>query len=402
VATPQRTRILAMNQGSSTLKAALYDVQRGEQLLLSVAVDEPRNARGELKITDARGKTIFQRKVKGSPPDAALDVMFRWLAEHGYAFNLVAIGHRLVHGGPRYHKTQRINSKVLHELERLIPLDPEHLPQALRDIRFVTKKFPKLPQVACFDTAFHSSLPQVARMYALPRKLYNDSLRRYGFHGLSYEYIIQELRKLDPTRANGRVIIAHLGNGASMAAVYRGMSVDTSMGLTPLEGLVMGTRSGDVDPGALIYLQRQKKLSPNALDHLLNKESGLLGVSGLSGDMRELLRKASTDARSAEAVDLFCYRAKKYLGAYAAALGGLDILVFAGGIGEHASPVRERICRGLDFLGIELDARQNRANAPVISKSRSRVQVRVIQTDEDRMIVRHVLGVLGRNKSRHS
>ena len=402
MATPQRTRILAMNQGSSTLKAALYDVQRGEQLLLSVAVDEPRNARGELKITDARGKTIFQRKVKGSPPDAALDVMFRWLAEHGYAFNLVAIGHRLVHGGPRYHKTQRINSKVLHELERLIPLDPEHLPQALRDIRFVTKKFPKLPQVACFDTAFHSSLPQVARMYALPRKLYNDSLRRYGFHGLSYEYIIQELRKLDPTRANGRVIIAHLGNGASMAAVYRGMSVDTSMGLTPLEGLVMGTRSGDVDPGALIYLQRQKKLSPNALDHLLNKESGLLGVSGLSGDMRELLRKASTDARSAEAVDLFCYRAKKYLGAYAAALGGLDILVFAGGIGEHASPVRERICRGLDFLGIELDARQNRANAPVISKSRSRVQVRVIQTDEDRMIVRHVLGVLGRNKSRHS
>jgi len=391
-----------MNQGSSTLKAALYEVRRGEELLLSVAIDEPRNAKGELKIADSHGKTIFQSKVKRSPPVAALDLTFRFLAEHGYTSDLAAVGHRLVHGGPRYQTPQRITGKVLKELERLIPLDPEHLPQAIRDIRFVTKKFPHLPQVACFDTAFHSSLPQIARIYALPRKLYSDGIRRYGFHGLSYEYIMEELRTRDAELADRRVIIAHLGNGASMTAVYRGKSMDTSMGLTPLEGLVMGTRSGDVDPGALIYLQSQKRFSPKTLDHLLNKESGLLGVSGLSGDMRELLHKSSTDTRAAAAVDLFCYRAKKYVGAYAAALGGLDILVFAGGIGEHASAVRERICLGLNFLGIELDAKQNRANAPVISKSRSRVKVRVIQTDEDRMIVRHVLNVLDRKKSRRS
>jgi acetate kinase len=402
VPTPQRTRILAMNQGSSTLKAALYDVRQSEELLLSVAIDEPKGARGELKIDDARGTTIFQSKVKPSPPDAALDLLFRALAEHGYTSGLAAVGHRLVHGGPRYHQPQRINAKVLNELERLTPLDPEHLPQAIRDIRFVAKKIPKLPQVACFDTAFHSSLPQIARMYALPRKHYSQGIRRYGFHGLSYEYIVEELKTLDAKLANGRVIMAHLGNGASMAAVYRGKSVDTSMGLTPLEGLVMGTRSGDVDPGALIYLQTQKNLSPNALDHLLNKESGLLGVSGTTGDMRELLHKSSADVRAPQAVDLFCYRARKYLGAYAAALGGLDILVFAGGIGEHASAVRERICHGLEFLGIQLDAKRNRANAPVISSFRSRVRVRVIQTDEDRMIVRHVLSVLGRKKSRLS
>ena len=396
---PQPTRILAMNQGSSTLKAALYNVHQTEELLLSVAIDEPKGATGQLKIADGRGSTIFQTKVKTSPPDAPLDLMFRWLADHGYSSQLAAVGHRLVHGGPRYHKPLRINGKVSHELKRLIALDPEHLPQALRDIRFVAKKFPRLPQVACFDTAFHSSLPQVARMYALPRKLYSDGIRRYGFHGLSYEYIVQDLGLMDPQLAHGRVIIAHLGNGASMVAIRDGKSLDTTMGLTPLEGLVMGTRSGDVDPGALIYLQAQKKLSLNALDHLLNKQSGLLGVSGTTSDMRELLRKSSTDPRAAEAVDLFCYRAKKYVGAYAAALSGLDILVFAGGIGEHAFAVRERICHGLEFLGIQLDAKLNRANAPVISSSRSRVRVRVIQTDEDRIIVRHVLSVLGRTKS---
>src|SRR5215471_12700295 len=296
---PQRTRILAMNQGSSTLKAALYEVRRGEELLLSVAIDEPRDAKGEVKIADSHGKTIFQSKVKRSPPDTALDLTFRFLAEHGYTSDLAAVGHRLVHGGPRYNQPERITGKVLKELERLIPLDPEHLPQAIRDIRFVTKKFPHLPQVACFDTAFHSSLPQIARIYALPRKLYSDGIRRYGFHGLSYEYIMEELTTRDAELADRRVIIAHLGNGASMTAVYRGKSMDTSMGLTPLEGLVMGTRSGDVDPGALIYLQAEKKFSPKTLDRLLNKESGLLGVSGLSGDMRELVHKSSTYARAA-------------------------------------------------------------------------------------------------------
>jgi acetate kinase len=249
--------------------------------------------------------------------------------------------------------------------------------------------------VACFDTAFHDGLPAVARMYAIPRHLYDEGVRRYGFHGLSYEYILKELRLLDGALAEGRVIIAHLGNGASMVALRGGKSVDTSMGFTPLEGLVMGTRSGDVDPGALVYLLEQRKISPEELSQLLNKQSGLLGVSGSSEDMRDLLEKSANDPHAAEAVDLFCYRAKKYIGAYAAALGGLDVLVFAGGIGEHAAPVREKICAGLDFLGIQLDPQRNRSNAPLISRTGAAVKVRVIETNEDLMIVRHVLAALG-------
>lgn len=386
-----------MNQGSATLKAALYEVHERErqQLLLSFAADQSKESKGHLKITDARGAVLVDEKLKQSHSDAALELLFHWLVEHRHLSDLTAVGHRLVHGGSRHHQPCRINAKVVKELMQLIRLDPEHLPQALRDIRFVAKKFPRLPQVACFDTAFHHSLPETARMYALPRKLYEAGIRRYGFHGLSYEFILQELRVLDGELARGRVIIAHLGNGASMAAVRDGQSIDTTMGLTPLEGLVMGTRSGDVDPGALLYLLAQKKTPVEELDRLLNKKSGLLGVSGTTADMRDLLRRSSTDAHAAGAVNLFCYRAKKYLGAYAAALGGLDILVFAGGIGEHAPAIREGMCSGLDFLGIELDARQNQANAPIISSPRSRVKVRVIQTNEDQMIVRHVLNVLG-------
>ena len=399
-----RSRVLAMNQGSSTLKASLYEVGRREQLLFSIAADEGRGTSAQVKITDAHGAAVLDSKFKTPQSTAILDAIFHWLEQGQHLSDLASVGHRLVHGGVRYQKSCRITAKVLRDLERLIPLDPEHLPQALRDIRFVSKRFPKLPQIASFDTAFHSSLPQVARMYALPRNLYQAGIRRFGFHGLSYEFILQELRVLDARAARGRVIIAHLGNGASMAAIREGKSIDTSMGLTPLEGLVMGTRSGDVDPGALIYLLRQNRAAMNAksLDRLLNKESGLLGVSGESSDMRDLLRRAPSDPRAAEAVDLFCYRAKKYIGAYAAALGGLDTLVFTGGIGEHAPVIRERICSGLDFLGVQLDARRNQANAPVISASRSRVKVRVIQTDEDRMIVRHVLAVLGQRKSQSS
>jgi len=280
-------------------------------------------------------------------------------------------------------------------MEQLVPLDPDHMPAAIRGIQFVAGKFPELPQVACFDTAFHSSLPKVARMYALPRRLYDQGILRYGFHGLSYEYVMRELQTLEGKLGNGRVIIAHLGSGASMVAVKDGKSIDTSMGFTPLEGLVMGARSGDVDPGALLYLLERKKMPAHELNMLLNKESGLLGVSGISGDMRTLLEKMDQDPRAAEAVDLFCYRAKKYVGAYAAVLGGLDVLVFAGGIGEHAPAVRKRICDGLEFLGIRLDLASNDANAALISPPESRVRVRVIKTNEDLMIVRHVRSALG-------
>ena len=394
----RQDRILTMNRGSATLKATLYELDRGPNLVLSLDVDRAGESGSHIRIADSRRSTLFDHQFEQRDPNAALEVIIKWLGEHGYLSRLAAAGHRLVHGGSQYTAPRRITPVFLAELEQLVPLDPDHLPEAMAGIRFLAQKFPELPQVACFDTAFHNSLPTVARMYALPRRLYDSGIRRYGFHGLSYEYILHELRALDRVGSHGRVIIAHLGSGASMVAVQGGKSVDTSMGFTPLEGLVMGTRSGDVDPGALIYLLGQAKMSLTELDVHLNKQSGLLGVSGSSNDMRDLLAKAPSDVRAAEAVDLFCYRAKKYLGAYAAVLGGLDVLVFAGGIGEHAPEVRERICDGLLFLGIRLDSARNQANAPVISGPESRVDVRIIETKEDLMIARHVLAVLGGSK----
>jgi len=390
-----RQRILTMNRGSATLKSTLYEVGARDEALLAISVTYTAAASAHLKIADAKGTSLLDTSVKGSDSNAALEAIFAWLDQHEYLFGLAAAGHRLVHGGSRYHEPQRITPKFLSALEKLIPLDPDHLPAAIRGIRFVAKKFPKLPQVACFDTAFHSSLPTVAKMYALPRRFYDQGIRRYGFHGLSFEYIVGELRKLDSKLAAGRVIIAHLGSGASIVALQNGKSMDTSMGFTPLEGLVMSARSGDIDPGLLLYLLAEKKMSAKQGGVLLNKQSGLLGVSGITGDMRTLLEKAKHDPHAAEAIDLFCYRAKKYVGAYAAALGGLDALVFTGGIGERAPAIRARICDGLDFLGIHLDGTQNEANAPVISTNDSRVNLRVIKTNEDEMIVQHVVAVLG-------
>jgi acetate kinase len=391
----QRQRILTMNRGSATLKSTLYEVGTRDEALLSLSVDFGGAAGARLKIADASGAALLNSLVKGRDSNAALEAMFAWLDKHEYLAGLQAAGHRLVHGGARYHEPQRITPKFLRELEKLAPLDPDHLPAAIGGIRFVAKKFPKLAQVACFDTAFHSSLPTVPKMYALPRRFYDAGIRRYGFHGLSYEYIVGELRKMDAKLAAGRVIVAHLGSGASIVALKDGKSADTSMGFTPLEGLVMSARSGDVDPGLLLYLLAEKKMSAKEAAALLNKQSGLLGVSGSTGDMRTLLEKAARDSHAAEAIDSFCYRARKYIGAYAAALGGLDALVFTGGIGERAPAIRERICNGLDFLGIHIDATRNAANAPVISASDGRVNVRVIQTNEDLMIVQHAKAVLG-------
>jgi acetate kinase len=411
-----------MNRGSSTLKSALYEMGSGEKLLLTIGVDQTSGSSGRLKIVDASGKSLLDSEVsthsaaehdagstalKTSPeskertdagagaPDAALNTMLAWLGEYGFLSGLAAVGHRLVQGGPHHKKPERITPEFLTEIAKMMPLDPDHLPAAIAGIRFVSEKFPELPQVACFDTAFHSTLPKVARMYGLPRRMYDEGIARYGFHGLSYEYVIGELRRLDGAGANGRVIVAHLGSGASMVAVKEGKSVDTSMGFTPLEGLVMGTRSGDVDPGALLYLIREKKMSAKEVDKLLNKESGLLGISGKTSDVRVLLNEMGRDDRASEALDSFCYRAKKYIGGYAAVLGGLDLLVFTGGIGEHAAEVRRRICEGLEFLGIRLDERANEANAEVISAPDGRVKVRVVKTNEDLMIARHTATVLG-------
>jgi acetate kinase len=384
-----------MNRGSATLKSALYEAGTLPELLLSMTVDQASDSASRLKITDPGGTHLFNSPVDAEDPNAALEIMFAWLSEHGFLNRLAAAGHRLVLGGPRHKDPQRITTEFLSEIEQLVPLDPDHLPAAIRGIQFITGKFPRLPQVACFDTAFHRSLPRVAQMYALPRRLYDEGIYRYGFHGLSYEYVMGELQALEGKLASRRVILVHLGSGASMVAVKDGESIETSMGFTPLEGLVMGTRSGDIDPGALLYLLGQKKMSAKEVNSLVNKESGLLGVSETSGDMRVLLDKMKLDTRAGEAVDLFCYRAKKYIGAYAAVLGGLDALVFAGGIGENAPVVRQRICDGLDFLGIRLDAISNQVNAALLSPPEGRVKVRVIKTNEDLMIVRHVLSALG-------
>jgi acetate kinase len=384
-----------MNRGSATLKSVLYECGERDELILSITIDQEGSTGSWLKIKDHTETEVFDSPLDRTDSNAALKVMFQWLDGHGHLSGLAAAGHRIVQGGSQYNNPQRITAKFLTEIEKLVPLDPDHLPAAIRGIQFIAKKFPELPQVACFDTAFHKSLPAVARMYALPGRLYDQGIFRHGFHGLSYEYIMSELRMLDAKLAAGRVIIAHLGSGASMVAVKDGKSIDTSMGFTPLEGLVMATRSGDVDPGILLYLLQERKVSVREINSLVNKESGLLGVSETSGDMRVLLKKMQAEPKCAEAVDLFCYRAKKYVGAYAAALGGLDVLVFAGGIGENAPVVRKRICDGLDFLGIRLDDSRNDANADLISLPDSLVKVRLVKTNEDLMILRHVRSLLG-------
>jgi len=391
--------VLTINRGSGTLKAALYEVSDAPRLTLTINVERVGTPDARVKIKNAASTTLLDAAIGSSESNADLQAIFAWFSEQGYATELMAAGHRLVHGGPKYTAPQRITEELLAELHTLARLDPDHTPEAIRCIRFLKQLFPELPQVACFDTAFHGSLPNVARMYALPRKFYDEGVRRYGFHGLSCEYIVRELEATEGHLAGGRVIVLHLGSGSSMTAIRNGKSVDTSMGFTPLEGLVMGTRSGDVDPGAIIYLQEHGHASPEGIDTLLNKRSGLLGVSGISADMRDLLQKEASDTRAAEAIELFCYRARKYVGAYAAALGGLDMLVFSAGIGENSPAIRERICEGLEFLGIKLDPSLNHKNAAAISAPHSRVKVRVIHTDEDWMIVQHVLAVLGGTKA---
>jgi acetate kinase len=382
-------RVLAINTGSSSLKAALYQMSGKESLIASADVERIGFPGSRMRITDGGGATLFERKAELPDHDAALEATFAWLEQHNLHQPMHCAGHRIVHGGSRYGEPHLVTPEVVAALEELTLLVPDHLPQAISGIRFVSRSFPALAQVACFDTAFHRRMPRLSQMYALPGHFHDEGLRRFGFHGLSYEYITQELRRLEGALADGRVIVAHLGSGASMAAIRGGASMDTTMGFTPASGLLMGTRCGDIDPEAILYLINERKMTPEAVNRLINRESGLLGVSGTSGDMQDLLERESADPRAAEAIGLFCYRAKKYLGAYVAALGGLDLLVFTGGMGIHAPAIRERICSGLDLLGIALDSARNRSNAPVISGNDSRVKVRVIKTDEELMIARH-------------
>lgn len=317
-----------------------------------------------------------------------------WLERQPAFAGVGAVGHRVVHGMRRA-APELITDVLLDELRALSPIVPEHLPFEIALIEALRVRHPSLKQVACFDTAFHRTMPRVARQLPLPRRLEALGVERYGFHGLSYEFLVAELERVaGAAAARGRVVLAHLGGGASLAALRDGKSVDTSMGFTPVSGLMMGTRSGDIDAGLAAFLARTEHMTPEAFEQTASHESGLLGVSETSGDMRDLLAREATDVRAAEAIALFCYQARKWTGAFAAALGGLDALVFAGGIGENAPAIRERICAGLEFLGVTLDAAANDANAPVISAAGSRVSVRVIRTNEELVIARSVYRVL--------
>ncbi len=384
--------VLTVNAGSSSIKLAVYVTQPAFNCALKAQLSGIGGARAALSWTD--GQTSHDAAVEAPDVEAATRLVVEWLDGRGVFDAIDGIGHRVVHGLDR-NAPSPITPGLLADLRGAIVFAPEHLPAALALIDACARRRPQLAQVACFDTAFHATMPPVATRLSIPRRYQTSRVRRYGFHGLSCEYLIEELARLaGPAAASGRVLLAHLGNGASLTAVRDGRSVDTTMGFTPAAGLVMGTRSGDLDPGVLLHVARTEHLTIAQLDRMVHHESGLLGVSGLSADMRELLAAETHDQAAADAVALFCASARKQIGALVTVLGGLDTLVFSAGIGERSAPIRARICDGLAFLGIELDARRNATHAPVISSDASRVAVRVIPTDEQLMIARSVCRVL--------
>ena len=391
---PASTSILTINGGSSSIKFALYQIGEALEQKLVGKVDRIGLSGTNLTFNDSSQAEPGSRNIEAANHGSAANFLIDWLEQQvGFTY-IRAVGHRVVHG-MQHTEPERVSQALLDELHRISPYDPDHLPREIELIEAFHRRYPQLPQVACFDTAFHHSLPRVAQLLPIPRRFDAMGIRRYGFHGLSYAYLMQELAQLAGKQtAQGRVILAHLGNGASLAAVRDGCSIDTSMGFTPTGGLTMGTRTGDLDPGVAWYLMQSENLTPQQFNHLINHESGLLGVSETSSDMRDLMEHEATDVRAAEAVELFCYQVKKWIGAYAAALGGLDALVFAGGIGENAPAVRARICDGLEFIGIEIEEKRNATNADVISAATSRVTVRVMHTDEEVMIAKSVCHVL--------
>jgi acetate kinase len=387
--------ILTINGGSSSIKFAVYPAGEPLKRRLYGTVDRIGMSGTNLTFHDPATNHQDSSSLDASDHRSAATFLMDWLEDQRGFESVRAVGHRVVHG---MHHTapELVTQELLEELHRISPYDPDHLPSEIELIEVFRQRHPKLPQVACFDTAFHCTMPRVAKLLPIPRCYDAKGVQRYGFHGLSYAYLMEELARLgDPAATTGRVILAHLGNGASMAAVRDGKSIDTSMSFTPTAGLVMSTRSGDLDPSLLPYFARTEQMTAKRFSVMVNHNSGLLGVSETSSDMRDLLAREAHDIRAAEAVALFCYQAKKWIGSFAAALGGLDTLVFAGGIGENAPLVRTRICDGLGVLGIELSESRNVETAGVISTDASRATVRVIRTDEDLMIARSVCRILG-------
>ena len=389
---PRRPCVLTINGGSSSLKFAVFAAAGPVERVLSGRIERVGLEGSRLVVGEAGGRPREEREVV-APDQAAAALLVLEQVERGPGLAAIAaVGHRVVHGGDRFVEPAPVTAEMLDQLRRLSPLDPEHLPGEIALIEAIGGAVPGIPQVACFDTAFHRALPRPAQIVPIPRKYWGLGIRRYGFHGLSYAYLMEEMARVaGPEEARGRIVLAHLGAGASLAAVREGRCLDTTMGFTPTSGLVMGTRSGDLDPGLVAFLARAEGMTPERFHLMVNRESGLLGVSETSPDLRDLLARGAADVRAAEAVVLFCYHVTRGIGAMSAVLGGLDALVFAGGIGENSPEVRRRACEGLGFLGIALDDGRNAAGDPVISTAASPTRVRVIRTDEESMIAREVI-----------
>jgi acetate kinase len=389
--------ILAINGGSSSIKFALFKTGNSLKQLFNGAIENI----GTQKATLNFSNTIDQQKnsidIEAADHDQAANHLIEWLEKQEHFDSIKAIGHRIVHGMD-HTEPEPVTDDLLNELKKISAFDPEHLPEEIKLIEVFKKRHPAIKQIACFDTSFHTSMPVVAKLLSIPRRYFEMGVQRYGFHGLSYAYLVEELKRVaGEEAAKGKIILAHLGSGASLAAVKHGKSLDTSMGFTPTSGLPMGTRTGDLDPGVAWYLMQCEKLGPKKFNHLINHESGLLGISETNSDMRELMKIEDTDHRAKEAIELFCYQTKKWIGSFTTVLGGLDTLVFSGGIGEHSPEVRSKICDNLEFLGLELDEIKNINNEAIISTEKSKVKVRVITTNEDVMIARLVNDIL--NKS---
>lgn len=390
----RQRNILTLNGGSSSLKFAIFDASQAQ-----------RRSKGQFDRVGRDGTTLRVdetcHEVGRLDHLAATEYLLAWLERNGLLGSIVAVGHRMVHGGPSYAEPAIIDAAMLGALRRISSFAPEHLPNELEIVAACQRRLAGVPQMACFDTAFHRSMPVASRMLAIPRRYFERGVERYGFHGLSYTHLMGVLQhEAGPVAARGRLILAHLGHGASLVAVKDGKSVDTTMGFTPAAGVAMSTRAGDLDPGLVQYLAQTDGIDAAAFDRMVNHESGMLGISGTSGDVRDLLRQEADAGRAAEALAVFCHHIRKAIGSLAAVLGGLDALVFTGGIGENASVIRARVCGGLDFLGVELDAAANGANAAVISPPTAKVQVRVIATDEEAVIARATAALLNKEVSR--
>jgi acetate kinase len=397
-----RDPILVLNAGSSSLKFSIFETLADRSLCAGIHGEvEGIGDTAKLHVIDAKGRKLEDKPVVGRDHPAAIGAIHGWFKQHtGGESSFAGVGHRVVHGGREHIRPVLIGPAVLADLERLVPLAPLHQPHNLAAIRAVAAQAPDVPQVACFDTGFHATQAPVVSTYALPRAMTQKGIRRYGFHGLSYEYIVSALPSVAPGCVGRKLVVAHLGNGASMCAIDKGCSVATTMGFTPVDGLPMGTRTGTLDPGVILYLLQHEGMDAKAIERLIYRQSGLLGVSGIASDMRALLKIDAPAAK--EAVDLFVYRIGRELGSLVAALGGLDALIFTGGIGENAAPIRARVCRDAHWLGIDLDAAANEAKGPLLSKSASKVSAWVVPTDENLMIARHTRRLLdARSKDTH-